>query len=48
MNATVAPDALGPTPVPSARGARQAELVAALAPLLPAQALLWQGEDTVP
>ena len=31
-----------------ARSARQAEVVAALAPLLPAHALLWQTEDTVP
>ena len=32
----------------AARGARQTEVVAALAPLLPAHALLWQREDTVP
>ncbi|MDP3137434.1 MAG: FAD-binding protein, partial [Burkholderiaceae bacterium] len=30
------------------RAARQAEVVAALAPLLPGHALLWHGEDTVP
>ncbi|GAA0760099.1 FAD-binding protein [Ideonella azotifigens] len=30
------------------RRARQAEIVAALQPLLPAHALLWQAEDTVP
>jgi glycolate oxidase len=30
------------------RAARQREVVAALAPLLPAHALLWQAEDTVP
>lgn len=30
------------------RSARQREVVAALAPLLPAHALLWQREDTVP
>jgi glycolate oxidase len=30
------------------RFTRQAEVVAALAPLLPAHALLWHGEDTVP
>ena len=30
------------------RAARQREVVAALAPLLPAHALLWQREDTVP
>ena len=38
-------------PLPSAatdRTARQAEVVAALAPLLPSHALLWQAEDTVP
>ncbi|MFY8085458.1 MAG: FAD-binding oxidoreductase, partial [Rubrivivax sp.] len=30
------------------RAARQREVVAALAPVLPAHALLWQAEDTVP
>ncbi|MFP8836272.1 FAD-linked oxidase C-terminal domain-containing protein [Hydrogenophaga sp. XSHU_21] len=30
------------------RAARQAEVVSALAPLLPAHALLWQPEDTIP
>ncbi len=30
------------------RRARQQQLVDALAPLLPAHALLWQNEDTVP
>ena len=30
------------------RAARQREIVAALAPLVPAHALLWQAEDTVP
>jgi glycolate oxidase len=30
------------------RAARQREVVAALAPLLPAHALLWQAEDTIP
>ncbi len=30
------------------RAARQAEVVAALAPLLPGHALLWQPEDTIP
>jgi len=30
------------------RAARQAEVVAALSPLLPGHALLWHGEDTVP
>jgi glycolate dehydrogenase FAD-linked subunit len=32
----------------SARARRQADVVAALTPLLPAHALLWHGEDTVP
>ena len=53
MNATTTPEAealaLG-APVLSAteRAARQRQVVAALAPLLPAHALLWHGEDTVP
>ena len=38
LNAVNAPD----------RAARQAQVVAALAPLLPAHALLWHSEDTVP
>jgi glycolate oxidase len=33
---------------PGERAARQAQVVAALQPLLPAHALLWQAEDTVP
>ncbi len=38
-----------PTTVSAAeRGARRAEVVAALAELVPAHALLWQREDTVP
>ena len=38
-----------PEPVPGRdRAARQREVVATLAPLLPAHALLWQSEDTVP
>jgi hypothetical protein len=40
-----APD--GPAALAS-RAARQAAVVAALAPLLPAHALLWHGEDTTP
>lgn len=36
-----------PTSAPD-RAARQAQVVAALQPLLPAHALLWQHEDTVP
>ena len=38
-------------PLPAAaldRAARQREIVAALAPVVPAHALLWQPEDTVP
>jgi glycolate oxidase len=38
-------------PLPAAaldRAARQREIVAALAPWVPAHALLWQAEDTVP
>lgn len=35
-------------PAAADRAARRAEVVAALAPLLPAHALLWQDEDTVP
>ena len=34
--------------VSAARAARQADVVAALSPLVPAHALLWQREDTVP
>jgi glycolate oxidase len=37
-----------PMPGPAERAARQREVVAALAALLPAHALLWHGEDTVP
>jgi glycolate oxidase len=44
MNAPVAHPAIGSTE----RTARQREVLAALAPLLPAHALLWQAEDTVP
>jgi glycolate oxidase len=38
---------LPPTPAVD-RAQRQREVVAALQPLLPAHALLWQGEDTIP
>jgi glycolate oxidase len=49
MNAPVDPIALATLQVAAPdRQARQAEVVAALAPLLPAHALLWQREDTVP
>src|SRR5262245_10465787 len=44
MNAPLAPAAVGA----AERAARQRQVVAALTPLLPAHALLWQGEDTVP
>ncbi len=37
-----------PLPSTTARAARQAEVLAALQPLLPAHALLWRSEDTVP
>ena len=48
MNAPADLDTLR-EPSPSAvRARRQADVVAALAPLLPAHALLWQPEDTVP
>ena len=44
-----APEPIASSPDSAAeRSARQAEVVAALAPLLPAHALLWQREDTVP
>ncbi|HOW46866.1 MAG TPA: FAD-linked oxidase C-terminal domain-containing protein [Rubrivivax sp.] len=45
MNAPAAQPAPGEA---AARAGRQAEVVAALAPLLPAHALLWQPEDTTP
>jgi glycolate oxidase len=44
MNAPFAHPTIGSTE----RTARQREVVAALAPLLPPHALLWQAEDTVP
>ena len=44
MNSPVAPAAVGQ----AERTARQTEVVAALAAVLPAHALLWQREDTVP
>ena len=45
MNAPLPAAALAASPD---RATRQAQMVAALAPLLPAHALLWQREDTVP
>lgn len=46
MNDLTAPERLAPT-APE-RSARQAQLISALAGVLPAHALLWQREDTVP
>ena len=43
-----APLPAGTVDEPAARAARRAEVVAALAAVLPAHALLWQREDTVP
>ncbi len=49
MNAPLPPEALNTAgPAAGGRPALQARVVAALAPLLPAHALLWQAEDTVP
>jgi len=52
MNAPTAADRLEPaataSPDAADRARRQAEVVAALAPLLPPHALLWHREDTVP
>ena len=50
MNALAAPEAaaLAAPPSREARAARQAEVVRALQAVLPAHALLWQDEDTVP
>ena len=47
MNSIAAPPALAALSAAD-RTARQSEVVAALRALLPAHALLWQGEDTVP
>ena len=47
MNAPLAPTTLAPAASREARQRRQAEVVAALAPLLPSHALLWQREDTI-
>ena len=48
MNAPLAATALPASTSREERSRRQADVVAALAPLLPAHALLWQREDTVP
>ncbi len=51
MNAPISPKdlaAMAQGPAVVDRVARRAEVVAALAPLLPGHALLWQDEDTVP
>ena len=48
MNAPLPPESHPPALLASQRAARQAEIVTALASVLPAHALLWHGEDTVP
>jgi glycolate oxidase len=48
MNAPAAQDTLREPSPRAERARRQAEVVAALASVLPADALLWQPEDTVP
>ena len=48
MNAPLPDAALRPVADARPRTARRAEVVAALAAVLPAHALLWQREDTVP
>ena len=48
MNAPLATAALVALAPGADRAARQAEVVAALAAVLPAHALLWHKEDTVP
>ena len=46
--ASAAADAAHRQPTPSERARRQAEVVAALSPHVPAHALLWNAEDTTP
>jgi glycolate oxidase len=48
MNAPLPPSAIAAEDDPAQRAARQREVVGALKPLLPAHALLWHAEDTVP
>lgn len=50
MNPPTIPAELGGAAAPAhgERTARRAQVVAELAPLLPAHALLWHGEDTIP
>jgi len=48
MNAPLPTDVAAAADARALRSLRQAEVVAALAPLLPAHALLWHLEDTVP
>ena len=48
MNAPLSTDLLAAAETRATRPQRQAEVVAALAPLLPPHALLWTPEDTVP
>ena len=48
MNAPLPTTEPGTPPDAAERRDRQRRLVEALTPLLPAHALLWQSEDTVP
>ncbi len=48
MSVVAASSAPATSPTPGERGARRRALLAALQPLLPAHALLWQDEDTTP
>ena len=48
MNAPVAPHAVSVIAEAADRAARQQQVVAALAAVVPTHALLWQSEDTVP
>ncbi|CAD5370317.1 glycolate oxidase subunit, FAD-linked [Rubrivivax sp. A210] len=48
MNSPAAHTAVTAAALQADRATRQRQVVAALAPLLPPHALLWQGEDTVP
>ena len=48
MNAPMPANVAAAEAARAERGRRQAEVVAALAPVLPAHALLWHAEDTVP
>jgi glycolate oxidase len=48
VNAPIAPNAVADVARSAERAARQQQVVAVLAPLLPPHALLWHNEDTVP